>query len=60
MKQKQINKVIELWREAKQQAIGYDANGREKWNQLSLAKDSFIEKIRKGKSTSALEMEPTS
>jgi len=47
MKQKQINKVIELWREAKQQAIGYDANGRENGIQLSLAKEYFIEKLEK-------------
>ena len=47
MKQKQINKVIELWREAKQQAIGYDANGRENGIQLSLAKEYFIEKLVK-------------
>ena len=47
MKQKQINKVIELWKEAKQQAIGYDVNGKENGIQLSLAKECFIEKLKK-------------
>jgi len=47
MKQKQINKVIELWREAKQQAIGYDVNGKENGIQLSRAKEYFVEKLEK-------------
>ena len=49
MKQKQINKVIELWRESKQQAIGYDANGREKWHTTKPCKRKLYRKIRKDK-----------
>ena len=47
MKQKQINKVINLWRKAKQESITYDVNGKENGINLSLAKDSFIEKLEK-------------
>ena len=49
MKQKQINKAIELWREAKAESITYDVNGKENGINLSLAKDNFIEKLEKAK-----------
>ena len=49
MKQKQINKVIELWRKAKQESITYNVNGKENGINLSLAKDNFIEKLEKAK-----------
>ena len=49
MKQKQINKVIELWRKAKQESIGYDVNGIDNGINFSLAKDKFIEKLEKAK-----------
>ena len=45
MKQKQINKILDLWRKAKQESIGYDVNGKENGINLSLAKDNFIKNL---------------
>ena len=57
MKQKQINKVINLWRKAKQESITYDVNGKENGIDLSLAKDSFIEKLEKAKDFIHIELD---
>ena len=49
MKEKQIKKVINLWREAKQESLAYDVNGKENGIDLYLARDNFIEKLEKAK-----------
>ena len=47
MKQKQIDKVINLWRECKDEALMWDLNNVKNSLDVNVAKKNFIKKLEK-------------